>query len=91
MEGMFKTASFNQNINDWDVSGVKSMCAMFMNNKKFNKPLNKWNPTSVVDMNLMFYNTKFNQDISNWDVSNALSDNMFGKSKILSNFKPKGV
>mmetsp|Transcript_4270 Transcript_4270/g.9600 ORF Transcript_4270/g.9600 Transcript_4270/m.9600 type:complete len:193 (+) Transcript_4270:814-1392(+) len=43
MGGMFlNAASFNQDIEDWDVSNVFAMNQMFWGAYSFNRPLNKW-------------------------------------------------
>ena len=43
MREMFKQASsFNQPLNDWDVSKVQTMNNMFMYALAFNQPLWKW-------------------------------------------------
>ena len=52
---MFQNAtSFNQPLNNWDVSNVKNMGYMFANARSFNQPLNNWNMSNVTDMNWMF-------------------------------------
>ena len=44
MGGMFRHAtSFNQPLNDWDVSNVTDMEQMFLDATSFNQPLNNWN------------------------------------------------
>ena len=41
---MFDEAhSFNQPLNNWDVSNVTDMYAMFADAYSFNQPLNNWN------------------------------------------------
>ena len=41
---MFNRAtSFNQPLNNWDVSKVTSMESMFWGATSFNQPLNNWN------------------------------------------------
>jgi surface protein len=63
---------FNENINFWDVSNVKTMTAMFYGCYKFNQNLNLWDVSNVTDMSDMFRNCKdFNGNLSNWDVSNV--------------------
>ena len=53
---MFNNArSFNQPLNNWNVSNVRSMRGMFQNAKSFNQPLNNWNVSNVTDMNEMFW------------------------------------
>ena len=61
--------AFNQDISDWEVSGVTDMRFMF-SRTAFNQPLSKWVVDNVTSMNAMFYLARaFNQDISNWTVS----------------------
>ena len=55
MRWMFEVArSFNQPLNNWNVSNVTSMNYMFRGAKSFNQSLNKWNVSNVTDMNNMF-------------------------------------
>lgn len=70
MNRMFQgAASFNQNINHWDVSNVAYMIATFWQATAFNQPLDNWDVSSVISTNSMFYSaTSFNQDISGWNV-----------------------
>ena len=65
MRWMFDGAlSFNQPLNDWNVSNVTSMFYMFFKASSFNQPLNDWNVSNVTDMRLMFWNaTSFNQPL----------------------------
>jgi surface protein len=64
-------ASFNQNINEWDVSKVTNMSYMF-SNTSFNSDISNWIVSSVTDMRYMFYKNKpFNQPIGNWNVGNV--------------------
>jgi len=73
MESMFQKAnSFNQNINNWDVSNVTNMKNLFRGAYAFNQPLDKWNVGNVTNMEGMFKLAKsFNQNINSWDVSNV--------------------
>ena len=90
MNRMFRsTKSFNQPLNDWDVSNVTNMNGMFYMtfgkykaHSIFNQPLDKWNVSNVINMNDMFCGAKkFNQSLNNWDVSNVRNmDRMFGLS-----------
>ena len=73
-EMFFEADSFNQNINNWDVSKVESMVGMFEGDiipiTTFNQPLDSWNVGNVRNMERMFdHNNSFNQNINNWDVS----------------------
>lgn len=78
MTGLFTgKETFNQDINNWDVSNVTSMKRMFggypLNGaKRFNQPLDKWDVSNVTDMEDMFkYAIRFNQPLETWDVSNV--------------------
>ncbi len=83
MNGMFRFAtSFNQPLNNWNVSNVIDMYDMFYNATSFNQPLNSWDVSKVTNMWYMFSSgTSFNQDISNWNVSNVTNmDFMFSNA-----------
>ena len=47
---MFNEASFNQPIDNWDVSNVTQMSGMFNGATAFNQPLNSWNTSNVGNM-----------------------------------------
>ena len=47
-------SSFNQPLNDWNVSNVEDMEQMFKNATSFNQPLNNWDVSNVTDMRRMF-------------------------------------
>jgi surface protein len=69
-------SSFNQNINDWDVSNVTLFNVLssgaFQLASSFNRPLDKWDTSSVTNMGNMFNNaTAFNQNIGSWDTSSV--------------------
>ncbi|MFS4493936.1 BspA family leucine-rich repeat surface protein [Maribacter sp. 2308TA10-17] len=66
--------------NNWDVSNVTDMAAMFYNSSNFNQDIGNWDVSNVTDMSAMFSDAqKFNQDIGDWDVSNVTNMNrMFG-------------
>jgi surface protein len=62
----------NRYFNDWDVSSVTDMSAMFKYAKVFNQPLNDWDVSSVTDVSKMFSSARaFNQPLNNWNVSNV--------------------
>jgi len=72
--------SFDQPLNDWNVSNVTNMSEMFYGctifnqplNTKFNQPFNKWDVSNVTNMEKMFYGcTIFNQPLNDWNVSNV--------------------
>jgi surface protein len=62
--------SFDQPLNNWDVSQVTDMQVIFGDATSFNQPLNNWDVSQVTDMAYMFIDaTSFNQSLNNWDVS----------------------
>ena len=67
-------------INNWDVSKVTNMNAMFQNATSFNQPLNNWNVSKVTNMHNMFWRAySFNQPLNKWNVSNVTDMSfMFG-------------
>ncbi len=78
MSYMFHEArSFNQPLNNWNVSKVwdmthRYMLLMFEDASSFNQPLNNWNVSNVTGMGGMFAAaTSFNQPLNNWNVSNV--------------------
>ena len=72
MDEMFYYAlSFNQPLNNWNVSKVTDMEEMFWIATSFNQPLDNWNVSNVTDMVGMFESTRFNQPLNKWDVSNV--------------------
>ena len=71
MHGTFAGSSFNQNINNWDVSNVTRFGVGFNRgmfaSSQFNQPLSNWDVSSCTQFSEMFENnTVFNQDLSNW-------------------------
>ncbi len=74
MTAMFSdAASFNQDINNWDVSKVPNMTFMFNGAVSFNQDISSWDVSNVINMSAMFQNaTAFNQDISSWDLSKVI-------------------
>ena len=51
MQSMFSEAtSFNQPLNNWDVSNVTDMDSMFESAIHFNQPLNNWNIENTADL-----------------------------------------
>jgi surface protein len=79
MDCMFSGAtSFNQDISNWDVSNVGTMLHMFSSGRSGEWD-NEWQTkkhSAVLRENAKNNPTSFNQDISNWDVSNV--ENMGG-------------
>lgn len=84
--------SFNQPLNNWKVHKARNMFSMFENAINFNQPLDKWKPFLVYDMQYMFngksykneQKNKFNQDISNWNVSSVAECAYFSDKSNLS-------
>jgi surface protein len=80
MTDMFRGAEvFNQDLNNWDVSSVKTMLTMFGETGAFNGDISNWDVSNVEDMGFMFANASaFNRDISRWNTSNVTNmDSMF--------------
>ncbi|MFC2425207.1 MAG: BspA family leucine-rich repeat surface protein [Bacteroidota bacterium] len=74
LQGMFygcKRMTYpNDNIGDWDVSGITNMSYMFSQALVFNKDISNWKVGKVTRMASMFASAAaFNQPIGNWDVS----------------------
>ena len=64
-------ATFNQDINGWDVSEVATMSGMFANNMAFNQDISGWNVSKVTDMGFLFNGASaFNQNLCAWKVEN---------------------
>ena len=69
MENMFGDAvSFNQDINNWDVSNVTCMKYMFCEAESYNQPLNNWNVNKVDYMDYMLDGTLLekNNNLPTW-------------------------
>ncbi len=86
MQNTFRDAvSFNQNINDWDVSNITQMNGTFNGAYNFNQPLNNWDTSNVTTFNFMFNGASaFNQDLSAWNTSKVT--NMYAMFKGCTNF-----
>jgi hypothetical protein len=66
--------TFNENINNWDVSKIKDMSGLFRGFVKFNQPLNNWDVSNVENMIQTFESCyEFNQPLDKWNVSKAKS------------------
>jgi len=87
MSAMFSHSRFNKPIGNWDVSHVTHMGAMFYA-ASYNHPLASWDVSSVTEMSAMFavrqysLGLGFDQDISNWDVSQVTNHNNFAEEGI---------
>jgi surface protein len=67
----YSAASFNQDLDTWDVTNITDMSVMFRKAVAFNGNITNWNVENVTTMSSMFaYAESFNQDIGGWDVSN---------------------
>ena len=76
-------SSFNQPLNNWDVSKVTNMSEMFYGCSSFNQPLNNWDVSKVTNMSEMFYGcSSFNQDLGMWKLERCekLTLNLCGMS-----------
>ncbi|WP_086321978.1 BspA family leucine-rich repeat surface protein [Campylobacter devanensis] len=74
--GNEKPTIFNQPLNNWDVSSVTDMSAMFLGNESFNQFLNDWNVSNVKNIRGMFFMAKsFNQTLASWKIS--IDENKF--------------
>ena len=77
MSNMFQNASsFNSDLDNWNTSNCGDFYFMFWNATNFNGKIGTWDITSLWGgwaIQGMLGNTSFNQDISNWDLSNVTS------------------
>ena len=87
----FGTNTFNQDISNWNLQNVVNASHMFRGNTAFDnggEPLDWDNGFGInCDLNFMFYQaTAFNQDISDWNLSNASQlQNMFYQNSTFDN------
>jgi len=66
-------SSFNQPLNNWDVSHVTDLAAIVANTD-FNQPINNWITSNVVDMKSMFNDCpNFNQEVNTWTDSEGIT------------------
>jgi len=78
----FYGTAFNQDIGNWQLSGVTSLAYMFANASNFNNggssSISGWDVSNVQDMRHVFENTSFNQPVGTWDVGSATNmQNLF--------------
>lgn len=82
MQDAFKNCSSLTTVpsmNQWDISSVTNMFAMFRSASSFNQNIANWDISNVTSTGNMFRSAiLFNQDIGAWDVSSVTSmDEMF--------------
>ncbi len=84
LTAMFKNASsFNQDLSQWDVSGLEHFASMFEGAKKFNQDLSSWDMSAARTLKNMFCGAlNFNADISRWSVNSVKSFNGMFKDAI---------
>ena len=75
MHELFKNAkTFNEPLDNWDVSNVTNMSGMFASLEYFNQPLDNWDVSNVKNMSGMFAGAKtFNQPLNDWNTSNVIT------------------
>jgi hypothetical protein len=70
----FDDETFNENINEWDVSNVQDMDGAFYEFETFNQPLDKWDVSNVYWMHSIFYHcvsfTHCRKSLNSWNVKN---------------------
>ncbi len=72
LSSTFRNSGFNGNINNWDISSIELMRAVFFDAASFNQPLENWDMSNVNRIENMFQGASdFNQPIGNWDMSNV--------------------
>lgn len=79
----FHAESFNQPIENWDVSQMTDMVNMFSEATSFDQPLANWDTSNVKRMDGMFNNAiSFNQPLNTWDTSQVTNmEFMFSGAK----------
>ncbi len=71
--------SFNDSIENWDISEAKDISGIFIDAPSFNQPVDNWNTSNVENMWNAFRDAKeFNQPLSHWDTSKVTNmESMF--------------
>ena len=99
MSLMFGEArAFNGNISSWNTAAVTNMGNMFYEASAFDQDINKkkvtvdgltytaWNTAAVIDIDYMFCGTPFNQDLTDWCVTNITTEpDFFSTNSALTN------
>jgi hypothetical protein len=71
----FDKRTFNENINEWDVSNVENMRSAFFRFRAFNQPLDKWDVSKVYCMRFIFHDCRsWRQSLDTWDTKNVESE-----------------
>ena len=75
--------TFNDDISEWDTSGITSMNGMFTSARSFNQDIGNWKVSNVTNMKGMFNGASaFNQDIGDWDTSSVTNmEEMFASAR----------
>ncbi|WP_371562380.1 BspA family leucine-rich repeat surface protein [Flavobacterium sp. Arc2] len=90
MQYMFYNCVFDQDLNSWDVSSLTNGYGIFQNNTLFNGNISGWQFTTDVSKSVNLTNlfasaVKFNQDITNWNVSRVTNmSGMFNNAQAFS-------
>ncbi len=75
LRGMFTGCNSllgNNTFNDWDISTITDIAAMFIDATSFNQPLENWDVSNIINMNNLFLRaSNFNQPLTAWNVSNV--------------------
>jgi hypothetical protein len=75
LSGMFALTPFNQPIQNWTLPPAVTSLGennqgMFYQNSAFNQPIGTWNTSSIIKMRQVFFSAAvFDQDVSNWQVT----------------------
>ena len=80
-KAFYNCTNFNQDISNWNFSGVTNMESMFENATKFNQDISSWNISNVTNMDSMFENaTKFSNNFEPmfWNCASLTSAINFG-------------
>jgi len=68
----YSEKTFNQDLNDWDLSSVTSLHLAFKGTETFNGRISNWDVSLVENFRQSFdIASAFNQNISDWDVSSS--------------------
>lgn len=66
-----KLSEFCGDVSKWDTSNVETMEYMFARNRVFNGDLNGWDVSKVKSFEGMFFDTRYNNNLNNWDVAGS--------------------